>query len=113
MQVCYNNVDTSESSTHNEIVTTMFTHKNIMNTQIRRIGNSLGSIIPAPVIRQLNLEKGAEMQVRVEGSRIIYEPITLKKKRFPLSEAELLMGLDSHGVHADEMAAVSAAEFGE
>ena len=32
-----------------------------MRTQVRRIGNSLGNIIPAVFIRQLGLVDGAEL----------------------------------------------------
>jgi antitoxin MazE len=41
-----------------------------MKTQIRRVGNSLGSIIPAPVVRQLALVEGAEMDVQVKEGQL-------------------------------------------
>ena len=84
-----------------------------MRTQVRKIGNSLGNIIPASVIRQLGLTEGAEIDVNVEGTKITIEPVKSKKKRLPLSEKELLNGLNAQTAHADELAAVRGQELGE
>ncbi|EGU45684.1 MULTISPECIES: AbrB/MazE/SpoVT family DNA-binding domain-containing protein [Vibrio] len=84
-----------------------------MRTQVRKIGNSLGSIIPATFIRQLGLIEGAEIDVKTEGQKIIIEPITSSKKRFPFSEAQLLEGLDAYTGHTDELPVLSAKELGE
>ncbi|EKA5636003.1 AbrB/MazE/SpoVT family DNA-binding domain-containing protein [Vibrio navarrensis] len=84
-----------------------------MRTQVRRIGNSLCSIIPAAFIRQLGLIEGAEIEVKADGKKITIEPINRPKKRFPFSEKELLKGLDAHTAHADELALVSGKELGE
>ena len=83
-----------------------------MRTQVRKIGNSLGSIIPASVIRQLKLAEGADIEIKAEGKRIIIEPVE-PKKRFLLSEKQLLAGLDAHTAHADEIAVISDKEIGE
>lgn len=37
----------------------------------------------------------------------------LRKVNLPFSEAELLLGLDAHGAHADALARPSAVEMGE
>ncbi|AZS26248.1 AbrB/MazE/SpoVT family DNA-binding domain-containing protein [Vibrio anguillarum] len=84
-----------------------------MRTQVRRIGNSLGNIIPAAFIKQLGLAEGADIEVKADGKKIIIEPIERQKKRFPFSEAELLKGLDAHTSHAEELAIVSSKELGE
>jgi len=84
-----------------------------MRTQVRKIGNSLGNIIPASVIRQLGLTEGAEIDVNVEGTKITIEPVKSKKKRLPLSEKELLNGLNAQTAHVDELAAVRGRELGE
>lgn len=84
-----------------------------MRTQVRKIGNSLGNIIPATFIRQLGLVEGADIEVKVEGEKITIELIKRPKKRFPFSEKELLNGLDAHTAHADELAVVSGKELGE
>lgn len=82
-----------------------------MKTQIRRIGNSLGNIIPSAYIKQLHLTEGADIEVRLDGKKIIIEPVK-RANRFPFSEQELLQGLDAHTGHADELAVLSDSELG-
>lgn len=84
-----------------------------MRTQVRKIGNSLGNIIPATFIRQLGLVEGADIEVTTEGNKIVIEPIERSKTRFPFSEKDLLKGLDAHTAHANELAVVSDQELGE
>ena len=84
-----------------------------MRTQIRKIGNSLGNIIPATYIKQLGLVVGADIDVKSDGNKLIIEPVKRPKKHFPFSEMELLTGLDAHTAHADELAIVSGKELGE
>ncbi|WP_440906335.1 AbrB/MazE/SpoVT family DNA-binding domain-containing protein (plasmid) [Catenovulum sp. SX2] len=84
-----------------------------MRTQVRKIGNSLGNIIPAAFIKQLGLAEGSDIEVKADGKKIIIEPIKRPKKRFPFSEQELLNGLDAHTAHADELASVSDKELGD
>ena len=84
-----------------------------MRTQIRKIGNSLGNIIPATYIKQLGLVVGADIEVKSDGNKLIIEPIKRPKKHFPFSEMELLTGLDAYTAHADELAIVSGKELGE
>jgi antitoxin MazE len=84
-----------------------------MRTQIRKIGNSLGNIIPAAYIKQLGLVVGSDIEVKSDGKKLIIELVKRPKKHFPFSEVELLAGLDSHTAHADELAIVSGKELGE
>lgn len=84
-----------------------------MRTQVRKIGNSLGNIIPATFIKQLGLIEGSDIEVRADGKTIIIEPVKRQKKRLPFSEKELLKGLDGYTAHADELAVVSDKEIGE
>ena len=42
-----------------------------MNTQIKKIGNSKGIIIPAPIIKMLDLKEFEELTLKVEGDDII------------------------------------------
>lgn len=77
-----------------------------MKTQIRRIGNSLGNTIPAPIIRKMGLSVGSEIEVTDEGDIIILRPI--RKHRLPrYTETELLRNLDVHNSHADEVASLN------
>jgi antitoxin MazE len=84
-----------------------------MRTQIRKIGNSLGNIIPATYIKQLGLVAGADIEMRSDGNKLIIELVKRPKKHFPFSEMELLTGLDAHTAHADELAIISDKELGE
>jgi antitoxin MazE len=84
-----------------------------MRTQIRKIGNSLGNIIPATYIKQLGLVAGADIEMRSDGNKLIIELVKRPKKHFPFSEMELLTGLDDHTAHADELAIISDKELGE
>ena len=41
-----------------------------MRTQVRKIGNSLGNIIPAAFIKQLGLVEGSDIEVKADGNKI-------------------------------------------
>ncbi len=82
-----------------------------MRTQVRKIGNSLGSIIPAVFIKQLSLTEGADIDVKAEANRIIIEPVS--NKHLPFTEQELLSGLTAYTAHAEELATISSKEIGE
>ncbi|MFA0001479.1 AbrB/MazE/SpoVT family DNA-binding domain-containing protein [Vibrio sp. 10N.261.46.A3] len=84
-----------------------------MRTQVRKIGNSLGSIIPSAFIRQLSLEEGAEIDVREKDGTIVIEPIKTKEKLFPFSEAELVAQMTNHNAHIDELAEITPEELGD
>ena len=84
-----------------------------MRTQIRKIGNSLGNIIPAAFIQQLRLKEGMEVEIRAEKDKIIIVPVSLRPQRFPFSEQTLLDGITAHTAHADELASVSGKDLGE
>ena len=96
-----------------DTVATLWLPEVVMRTMIRKIGNSLGNIIPAALIRQLELEEGREIDITSEDGKIIIEPLDTKKKRLPFSEAELLAGLTAHTAHADELATLSSKELDE
>nr|WP_320013204.1 AbrB/MazE/SpoVT family DNA-binding domain-containing protein [uncultured Desulfobulbus sp.] len=83
-----------------------------MRTTVRKIGNSLGSIIPAPVAREFALEAGSEIEISMKDGKIIIEPIS-EIKRLPFSEKDLLKGLTAHTAHADELSEISPTEWGE
>ncbi|MFI3247361.1 MAG: AbrB/MazE/SpoVT family DNA-binding domain-containing protein [Ferrimonas sp.] len=62
-----------------------------MRTQVRKIGNSLGNIIPSAMIRQFELHEGSALEVKSDGNRIIIEPIKRDKPKF-FTMNELLDG---------------------
>ena len=77
-----------------------------MKTQIRRIGNSLGSTIPAHLIKELGLSEGSQIEVIREDNKIVLVPTCVT--RLPkFTESELLQGLSAHNSHADELATVN------
>lgn len=84
-----------------------------MRTHVRKIGNSLGSIIPASLIRQLNLQEGSEINVNVIDGKIVIESAEPQKTKLPFCEDDLLKGLNAYLVHADELAEISAEDLGE
>lgn len=84
-----------------------------MKTNVRKIGNSLGNIIPAAFIRQLGLAEGREIDITSQNGKIIIEPIDTMKRRLPFCEEDLLAGLTAQTAHADELATLSRSEIGE
>jgi len=82
-----------------------------MKTQIRRIGNSLGSIIPAPLVRQLALVEGVEIDVQIKEGAIVLTPLKPDSKQLPFSEIELLRGIEPFNAHADELPAHLSSEW--
>lgn len=51
-----------------------------MLTHVRKIGNSLGNIIPATVTRSLNLKEGDKINIDTIDGKIIIEPVKSKHK---------------------------------
>ncbi|MFT2112750.1 AbrB/MazE/SpoVT family DNA-binding domain-containing protein [Marinomonas sp. 2405UD68-3] len=93
-------------------VITMFKQEGAyMRNQIRKIGNSLGSIIPAVYIKELGLTEGDDIEIKIDGQVITIESAKMKKKIFPYSESELLKDLDAYTAHADNLATISNKEF--
>ncbi len=82
-----------------------------MMTQVRRIGNSLGHIIPVALVQQLGLVEGTKLNIKEHNGVMIIEPVTTK--RFPFSEQELLNSLNSYTAHGDELATISPTELGD
>jgi antitoxin ChpS len=56
-----------------------------MLTQVRKIGNSTGAIIPAYILKELNLTEGDQIDVRTEEGRIVMTPVT-RKPKYTLAE---------------------------
>lgn len=49
-----------------------------MQTSLRKMGNSTGMILPKAVLDELGLASGAKVDVRVEGGKVIAEPVKRK-----------------------------------
>ena len=55
-----------------------------METVIRKFGNSKGAILPAPLLKELNLDLDDKIDARVENGRIVIE--RLDKHEYSLDE---------------------------
>jgi len=62
-----------------------------MKTNIRRIGNSSGMILPAAILKKLNLSEGDEIDISESGNKIV---ITAKKIKPKYTLKELLAQCD-------------------
>lgn len=45
-----------------------------MRTAIRRMGNSSGVIIPKPILAQIGVETGDDLDLSLDGGRIVLAP---------------------------------------
>jgi antitoxin MazE len=59
-----------------------------MSVTLHKWGNSVGLRLPKPLLEQVGLKEGAEVDVRVEGNRLVIEPAQRRR----LTMAELLEG---------------------
>lgn len=55
-----------------------------MKTAIRKFGNSRGAIIPAALLRELNLNENDQLSIKAENGRIVLEPFS--KVEYSLDE---------------------------
>ncbi|ENN6469980.1 AbrB/MazE/SpoVT family DNA-binding domain-containing protein [Vibrio vulnificus] len=70
-----------------------------MRTKICRVGNSLGCVLAAPILRELGLSEGEPITVNLDTGqrRIMIEPVRGAKK-WPFSEQYLTDDLEGkHG----------------
>ena len=86
-----------------------------MQTEIKRWGNSAAVRLSREILAQARLDVSSPINIEVKAGKIIIESAekTERKIHLPFSEAELLVGLDAHGAHADELAQPSTLEMGE
>ena len=56
----------------------------MMETTIRKFGNSKGAIIPAVLLKELGLDINDKVDAKLEGGRLIIEP--LSKPEYSLDE---------------------------
>lgn len=46
-----------------------------MQTALRKMGNSVGMILPKPLLKELGATAGTAMDVRIEGGQVIATPL--------------------------------------
>lgn len=71
-----------------------------MQTLVRKIGNSTGTIIPSGILKNLNLKAGDSIDIHDDAGRIIIVP-SKKKPRYTL--AELLARCDQSSPTPEEL----------
>jgi len=49
-----------------------------MQTSLRKMGNSTGMILPKAILDELGLASGAKVDLRVEGDKVVAEPVKRK-----------------------------------
>lgn len=52
--------------------------KTIIQSTLRKMGNSTGMILPKPILDQLGLASGAKVELRVEDGEVIARPAKRK-----------------------------------
>lgn len=57
-----------------------------MTKKLARIGNSVGIVLDRPMLQQLGLEEGSEVEVSTDGSVILLSPRRDKKREARLRE---------------------------
>ena len=77
-----------------------------MQTEIKRWGNSAAVRLPSQLLSQAKLSIGSAIHIEVAKGTIIIKAADkpFYPPRLPLSETDLLKGLDARGAHADELA---------
>lgn len=83
-----------------------------MQTVINKWGNSAAVRIPSRVLSEVGLSLSSAVTITAQDGRIIIEPadVEYSKLRLPYSEAQILEGLTSYDIHAEELATLSSVE---
>ena len=56
-----------------------------METSVRSIGNSKGAVIPAQLLKELDINLGDKLDANAENGKLIFSPVSSKPK-YTLSE---------------------------
>ena len=67
--------------------------KSLLQTTLRKMGNSTGMILPKAILDQLGLASGAKIELHVEDGRVIAEPVK-RKVREGWEEAARIIGAE-------------------
>ncbi len=62
----------------------------MFKVQVRRVGNSLGVLLPGPMLHYLHLNEGDSLDVAVDAHRILLTPESDEKVSFQDALAEVL-----------------------
>jgi antitoxin component of MazEF toxin-antitoxin module len=71
-----------------------------METVIRKFGNSKGTLLPASLLKELNLDVNDKIDIWAENGRIVIEPI--RKPEYSLGELLASCEPDKMKLNADD-----------
>ena len=83
-----------------------------MRTMIDKWGKGAAVRIPSSVLSEVGLSLSSAVTIRAQDGRIVIEPadVDYGNLRLPYSEAQILKGLTSYDIHAEELATLSSVE---
>ena len=81
----------------------------VIETEIKKWGNSLALRITSVMAEQPNLTAGTKVVVDVSEDGLFIKPVLepVKNMRFPYTEEQLLAELTPESVHADDLAVIT------
>ena len=71
-----------------------------MQTTVRKIGNSAGTILPARLLRELGIREGDALEITVEDGKLVVQKVARPKPVFDL--ASLVANTDFDAMRNDE-----------
>lgn len=71
-----------------------------METQLRKLGNSKGAVIPAKLLKELNIELGDRLEAKAVDGSLVITPMATKPK---YALADLLAQCDSEAPLPEEL----------
>ena len=71
-----------------------------MQTSLRRMGNSVGMIVPKALLQEIGLTAGAPMDVRLEEGKVVATPVRKVREGWA-EDAERVAALDLSEEEAD------------
>lgn len=71
-----------------------------METQLRKLGNSKGAVIPAKLLKELNIDVGDKLEAKAVDGALVITPIATKPK---YALADLLAQCDNGAPISEEL----------
>ena len=65
-----------------------------LKSKLRKMGNSTGMIVPKPILDQLGLRDGVEVELRIENGEVIARPTKRKVREGWAEDAERIGKLE-------------------
>jgi antitoxin MazE len=78
-------------------VYSLYIHGGLMTTKVQRWGNSLALRIPGSFAKDIHLQKGAAVDLSIEGDRLVIRPFKSHKYSLPA----LLKKIHKNNLHSE------------